>query len=137
MLNDRLDSDVLRHQVRTDARAHELMRKRTESLQRFRKQYEAGGERFVVAGKPRGTLWYVFDVDVFKGPPGRMRSRCTTSSTCRISSSRGGIRSTSPAIAPKACCSTLGARSRSRRLSRDVKSDDFSSTMAAKLIPGS
>jgi hypothetical protein len=54
-------------------RAKELLRKREDGLMRFRKEYSAGTERFTVQGKPKPQLWYVFDVDAFKGPPGRTR----------------------------------------------------------------
>lgn len=71
--NDRLDREIVMHTSRTDMRAKELLQKRKEGLVRFRTQYEKGGDRFALPGTAPNPLWYVFDVDVFKGPPGRMR----------------------------------------------------------------
>lgn len=68
-----LDAATIRHSVSTDLRARNLLKRRSEAVVNFRKQYESGGERFLIHGKSKQPLWYVFDIDVFKGPPGRMR----------------------------------------------------------------
>jgi GWxTD domain-containing protein len=74
MAYETASADQLRHEIRTDLRAHELLRKKEEALVRFREQYEKGGnDRFTLPGSAPSPLWYVFDVDAFKGPPGRMR----------------------------------------------------------------
>ena len=72
-LDESLSPEVVEHEVRSDLRARELLRKRSEATIAFTEAIESGNERFVMRGKPRESIWYVFDVDVFKGPPGRMR----------------------------------------------------------------
>jgi GWxTD domain-containing protein len=67
------DRSITAHEVRTDLRARNLLRKRREALVRAQHQIETGGERFVLRGQAKRSIWYVFDVDVFKGPPGRQR----------------------------------------------------------------
>lgn len=73
MSTENLDNDIIQHETRTDLRAKELLRKRDDGLMRFRKEYAAGHERFTVTGESPRQLWFVFDVDAFKGPPGRTR----------------------------------------------------------------
>jgi len=68
-----VDPQVVQHEVRTDLRARALLRQRTRALAAFRQQLETGSERFLLPGAAPEPLWYVFDVDVFKGRPGRMR----------------------------------------------------------------
>ena len=68
-----LSPEIVQHELRTDMRARRLLQKRQEAVIDFRKQVETRGERFVMRGEPRDPLWYVFDVTVFKGTPGRMR----------------------------------------------------------------
>jgi len=68
-----IDNAIVSHEVRTNMRARDLLRKKKEAIVRFQQQYESRGERFVMYGNPIKPLWYVFDVSCFKGPPGRMR----------------------------------------------------------------
>jgi len=68
-----LDNAIVAHGVRTDRRARDLLAKRKDALVRFRQKYESRGERFVQYGNPTKPLWFVFDVNSFRGPPGRMR----------------------------------------------------------------
>jgi GWxTD domain-containing protein len=68
-----LPPEVIEHEIRNDLRALELLRRRDEAVWAFTKEVEAGNDRFVLRGEPQRSIWYVFDVDVFKGPPGRMR----------------------------------------------------------------
>ncbi len=72
-LDERLNPEIVEHEVRTDLRARELLRKRQEAIVAFTQEIESGSDRFVLRGQPQKSIWYVFDVDVFKGPPGRMR----------------------------------------------------------------
>lgn len=72
-LDERSDRDIVMHTSRTDLRAKNLLQKKREGLVRFRAQYDKGADRFALPGTAPNPLWYVFDVDVFKGPPGRMR----------------------------------------------------------------
>ncbi len=71
--DSQLDPEIIEHEVRNDFRAREMLRKRDEAVWAFQKEYAAGRDRFWLQGEPRPRLWFVFDVDVFKGPPGRMR----------------------------------------------------------------
>lgn len=73
MANENIPQEVLRHELRTDFRTRELMRKKQEALVRFQQSYEQGAERFTLPGKAPKRFWYVFDVDAFKGSPGRTR----------------------------------------------------------------
>jgi hypothetical protein len=68
-----LSPEIVEHEMRTDLRARELLRKRQEAIVAFTQEIESGSDRFVLRGSPQASIWYVFDVDVFKGPPGRMR----------------------------------------------------------------
>ncbi|HZL84517.1 MAG TPA: GWxTD domain-containing protein [Candidatus Krumholzibacteria bacterium] len=71
--DSQLDPEIIEHEVRNDFRAREMLRKRDEAVWAFQKEYDAGRDRFWMQGEPRPRLWFVFDVDVFKGPVGRMR----------------------------------------------------------------
>ncbi|UCE02888.1 MAG: GWxTD domain-containing protein [Candidatus Latescibacterota bacterium] len=73
LANAHLSPEIVEHEIRNDLRARELLRKRDEAIWAFSKELEAGNDRFVLRGEPQRSIWYVFDVDVFKGPPGRMR----------------------------------------------------------------
>lgn len=68
-----LPNQISTHEVRTDLRARDLLRKRSEAIWSFSQAIERGTDRFELGGPERSAIWYVFDVDVFKGPPGRMR----------------------------------------------------------------
>jgi GWxTD domain-containing protein len=68
-----LSPEVIEAEVRGDLRAKEVLRKRDEAVWNFTKQFEAGKDRFFIEGEGPRWIWYVFDVDIFKGPPGRMR----------------------------------------------------------------
>ena len=67
-----LSHEIIEHEVRNDFRTRELLRKRDEAVWAFTKEHEAGRQRFWMQGEAPPRLWYVFDADVFKGPPGRM-----------------------------------------------------------------
>jgi GWxTD domain-containing protein len=68
-----LSDDVIEMEVRSDLRAKELLRKEQEAIQAFSKEVESGSDRFIIEGPPRRNIWYVFDVDVFRGSTPRMR----------------------------------------------------------------
>lgn len=66
-------AEIIEAEVRGDLRARELLRRRDESVWAFEKEHKAGRDRFWLPGEAPPRLWYVFDVDVFKGALGRMR----------------------------------------------------------------
>lgn len=137
MIADHIDDAVLRHEVRTNFRARDLLRREQESLARFRKQYEAGGERFVVPGKARNSLWYVFDVDVFKGPPGRMRVEVHYQ--FNLQNLKFGWQDSTYVAAYRAEGVLLDAAAEDAArdvYSETVKAADFRTTLAAQLVPG-
>jgi GWxTD domain-containing protein len=68
-----LNDDLIENAVRSDLRAQELLRKEKLAIQMFDKQVESGDDRFVMEGTEKRFLWYVIDVDIYQGPPGRMR----------------------------------------------------------------
>lgn len=68
-----LNNTLIETEIRGDLRAKELLRKEKLAVQLFAKQVESGEDRFVMEGEAKRFLWYVFDVDIFQGPPGRMR----------------------------------------------------------------
>jgi GWxTD domain-containing protein len=136
-LYERYDAELLRHEVRTDFRSRDLLRRKDEALLAFTKQYESGGERFTIEGTPRQPLWYVFDVDVFKGPPGRMRvevhyqlSLADLEFAWRDSLYLASYRAEGVLLDREA-----------REAGRDeytesIKTDEFRTTLVSQLVPG-
>ena len=136
-LSDRLDEDLLRHETRTAFQARELMRKKQEGLVRFQQTYEAGAERFLLPGKAPKRLWYVFDVDVFKGPPGRMRVEVHYQ--INLQDLTFAWRDSQYVASYHAEGSLIDAEA--REAARDeyaerVTAEDFSTTLASQLVPG-
>jgi GWxTD domain-containing protein len=131
------DRDMITHNIRTDMRAKDLIRRRKEGLVRFSKQYEHGGERFTLPGTAKPPLWYVFDVDVFKGPPGRMRVEVHYQ--FNLQDLKFGWRDSLYAASYHAEGVLLdGAALEAARdeYTERIKADDFRSTMSAQLVPG-
>ncbi len=131
------DRDMITHNIRTGMRAKDLLRRRKEALVRFRKEYEHGGERFLLPGTAKPPLWYVFDVDIFKGPPGRMRVEVHYQ--LNLQDLKFGWRDSLYAASYRAEGVLLDRAA--REVARDeyterIKADDFHSTMAAQLVPG-
>jgi GWxTD domain-containing protein len=136
-LDERLDRDILTHGVRTDLRARELLRKRQEGLVRFRKAFDAGSDRFEMRGKAKPALWYVFDVDAFKGPAGR--TRIEVHYQLDLQALRFAW-ADSLYVASYRAEGVLYDRD-VREAARDtyvetVKSSDFRSTVTSQLVPG-
>lgn len=129
--------EFVQHEIRTDLRAKELLRKRQESLVRFRKQYETSGERFVLEGRPPKLLWYFFDVVSFRGPAGRMRVEVHYQFNLQ-----------DLAFAWKDSVYLASYRAEGVLLDRDarevardsyterVRADEFRSTLSSQLVPG-
>jgi GWxTD domain-containing protein len=137
MSAERLDNDIVQHEIRTDLRAKELLQKRTDGLMRFRKEYAAGHERFSVEGAPKAQLWYVFDVDAFKGPPGRTRLEVhyqvdlqDLKYTWQDSVYVAGYRAEGVLLD-----ASIHTAARDE-YTENVRAADFRSTLASQLVPG-
>lgn len=137
MGSERLDKEIVQHEIRTDLRAKELLQKRTDGLMRFRKEYGAGHERFSVTGKAKPQLWYVFDVDEFKGPPGRTRVevhyqldlqdlKFSWADSLYVAGYHAEGVLLDAAVHPAA----------HDEYTERVKAEDFRSTLASQLVPG-
>jgi hypothetical protein len=114
-----------------------LLRKKEEATMRFRRKYESGGERWAVPGNAHKTLWYVFDVDVFKGPPGRMRVELHYQ--LNLQDLKFAWKDSTYIARYRADAVLLDGNA--NEAARDsytetVTSADFSTTMAAQLVPG-
>src|SRR5262249_22515316 len=136
-IDERAASDIASFDVRTDLRAKHLLEKRQEGLIRFRHEYEHGGERFTMPGTEPPSLWFVFDVDVFKGSPGRMRVEVHYQ--LNMQDLRYGWADSVYTASYRAEGVMLDRNA--REAARDeytekLTASDFRTTMAAQLIPG-
>ena len=132
-----LPAAVSTHEIRTDLRAKELLGKRRESVQSFSQAIESGGERFLLAGPDVRPFWYVFDVDVFKGPPGRMRVELHY----QFSLQDLEFRWRDPIYVARYRIEGVLLDRNVREAANDaytetLKADEFRSTFATQLIPG-
>jgi len=136
-LDERLDRDIIMHGVRTDMRARELLRKRQEGVVRFRKAFDDGTDRFEMPGKAKPPLWYVFDVDAFKG--GSERTRVEVHYQVDLQTLKFAWKD-SLYVASYRAEGVLYDRN-VHAAARDtytetVKASDFRSTVTAQLVPG-
>jgi GWxTD domain-containing protein len=136
-LDERLDRDIVTHSVRTDLRARDLLRKRQEGLVRFRKAFDDGNDRFEMPGRAKPALWYVFDVDAFKGQG--ERTRIEVHYQLDLQNLKFAWKD-SLYLASYRAEAVLYDRD-VRVAGRDsyvetVKSSDFRSTVASQLVPG-
>jgi GWxTD domain-containing protein len=131
------DPEALQHELRTDLRAKDLLRQKKDAVVRFRDYYEKGGERFGLHGEPKAPLWYVFDVDVFKGAPGRMRVEVHYQFNLQDLTFHWQDSTYAASYRAEGVLLDRSVHEAARdEYLETVRSADFRSTLAAQLIPG-
>jgi len=132
-----LDNAIIAHGVRTDRRARELLAKRKDALVRFRQTYESRGERFVQYGTPTKPLWFVFDVNSFKGRPGRMRVEVHYQLSLQDLKFAWADSIYEAGYVAEATLLDADAREVARdAYSERITADTFRNTLLARLVPG-
>ena len=132
-----LNRDIVTHTSRTDLRAKNLLEKKRQGVVRFRAEYEKGADRFALPGAAPNPLWYVFDVDVFKGPPGRMRVELHYQLNLQDLKFRWADSVYVASYKAEAVLLDRTVHEAGRDdYTETIKAADFRTTMAAQLIPG-
>ena len=136
-LDQRLDRDIISHTVRTDLRARDLLRKRKEGVVRFRKAFDDGSDRFEMPGRAKPALWYVFDVDAFRGEAERTRIEVHYQLDLQNLKFAWKDSLYLASYRAEAVLYDRDVRIAARdSYTETVKSSDFRSTVASQLVPG-
>ncbi|MFQ5598988.1 MAG: GWxTD domain-containing protein [Candidatus Krumholzibacteriia bacterium] len=136
-LDERLSPEIVEHEIRTDLRARELLRKRQDAISAFTKEFEQGNDRFVLRGEPKPSIWYVFDVDIFKGPPGRMHVEVHYQFNMQDLTFKWQDSLYVAKYSVEGLLLDRSVRETARdRYTETLQAQEFRSTLAARLLPG-